>query len=135
MIADPAISVMEMLTVGLMAALGTAIGALLRFEISRRLIQRLGDVFPWATLGINLAGCLLAGLLFAFFGSSAGLAKVFFSIGVLGGFTTVSSFSLETVLMIQRGHWNSALVYAAASLVGGVAAAGLGIVLARIAGL
>jgi len=106
-------------------AAGTALGALARFEITRRWILRHGDVFPWSTLWINLGGAFLAGCVVARVGAMPEGLVHFLAAGVLGGFTTVSSFGLETVLMIERGRNRAALAYVGASLLGGVAAAGL----------
>lgn len=111
-------------------AAGCAIGAVARFEISRRIVQRFGDSFPWGTLWVNLTGCLLAGALLASLGASASPAWVaFLGAGILGGYTTVSSFSLETVLMFRRGHATGALAYVGASMFGCVVATGIGAVL------
>lgn len=110
-------------------AAGCAIGAVLRFEFSRRIVERLGDAFPWGTLAVNIGGCLLAGaLLVVADGAALPTWVAFLGAGVLGGFTTVSSFSLETVLMFRRGHAAGALAYVAASMFGCIAAAGLGAV-------
>jgi len=108
-------------------AAGCAIGAVLRFELSRRIVERVGDTFPWGTLVVNIGGCLMAGALMALVGAAASPAWVaFLGAGALGGLTTVSSFSLETVLMFRRGHSAGALAYVAASMFGCIAAAGLG---------
>lgn len=114
---------------------GCAIGAVLRFEISRRLIKRFGDAFPWGTLLVNLTGCFLAGgLLASIDGAASPVWVAFLSAGVLGGYTTVSSFSLEAALMFQRGHTAGALGYVAASMFGCVAAAASGFGLVILAG-
>ena len=106
---------------------GCAIGAVARFEISRRMVERFGDSFPWGTLVVNLTGCLLAGALLVSLDAAASPGWVaFLGAGILGGYTTVSSFSLETVLMFRRGHAAGALAYVAASMFGCIAAAGLG---------
>lgn len=109
---------------------GCAIGAVARFEVSRRIVQRFGDSFPWGTLVVNLTGCALAGALLVWLDAAASPAWLaFLGAGLLGGYTTVSSFSLETVLMFRRGHATGALVYAGASMFGCVVAAGLGALL------
>ncbi len=108
----------------LLAALGTALGALLRFEISRRLVARIGDVFPWATLLINLSGGFAAGVVLGLAPSPGWMA--FGLLGVLGGYTTVSSFSLECLLLVQRGRRGSAATYAILSPLGVPLAAALG---------
>lgn len=110
-------------------AAGCGIGAVVRFEISRRIVERFGDFFPWGTLWVNLTGCLLAGALLVSLDAAASPAWVaFLGVGILGGYTTVSSFSLETVLMFRRGHAAGALAYVAASIFGCIAAAALGAV-------
>ena len=106
---------------------GCAIGAVARFEVSRRIVQRVGDSFPWGTLVVNVTGCMSAGALLASPGASASPVWVaFLGAGILGGYTTVSSFGLETALMFRRGHASGALAYVGASMFGCVAATGLG---------
>ena len=115
------------------AAVGCGIGAVARFEISRRIVERVGDTFPWGTLWVNLSGCLMAGALLVSLDAAASPVWAgFVVIGLVGGYTTVSSFSLETLLLFQRGHSIGALVYAAASVFGCIAAAGLGAGLALL---
>lgn len=112
-------------------ATGCAVGAVARFEISRRIVERFGDAFPWGTLVVNLGGCLLAGVLLVVLDSAQASAwALLLTVGVLGGYTTVSSFSLETLLLFQRGHSTGAMAYMAASIFGCPAAAGLGMLLA-----
>ena len=108
-------------------AVGCAIGAVARFEVSRRIVLRFGDAFAWGTLAVNLSGCLLAGAALVLLDAAASpVWAAFVVIGVLGGYTTVSSFSLETVLMFRRGHAAGAMAYAGASMLGCIAVAGLG---------
>lgn len=115
-------------------AAGCAIGAVVRFEISRRIVERFGDAFPWGTLAVNLSGCLLAGILLAMLDSTQASAwGLLLTVGLLGGYTTVSSFSLETLLLFQRGHSTGALVYIAASMFGCIIAAAAGFGLALFA--
>ena len=113
-------------------AAGCVIGAVARFEISRRIVERLGDRFPWGTLIVNLSGCLLAGMVLALIGAVQDSPwTLLLTVGVVGGYTTMSSFSLETLLLFQRGYVTGALAYAAASLFGCIAAVGLGAWLTR----
>ncbi|MFO7762741.1 MAG: fluoride efflux transporter CrcB [Wenzhouxiangellaceae bacterium] len=106
---------------------GCAIGAVARFEISRRIVERFGDAFPWGTLWVNLSGCLLAGIALALLDSAqASTWGLLLTVGLLGGYTTVSSFSLETLLLFQRGHSTGALAYIAASVFGCIAMTGAG---------
>lgn len=113
---------------------GGALGAGARHLVGAALLARLGPGYPWWTLLINIVGGFLMGLLagiLARTGASEQL-RYFIGVGILGGFTTFSAFSLETWRMIETGQWGVALGYAAASVVGSVAALGLGIGLARI---
>lgn len=115
-------------------ATGCAIGAVARFEISRRIVERFGDAFPWGTLAVNLSGCLLAGILLAMLDSAQASAwGLLLTVGLLGGYTTMSSFSLETLLLFQRGHSTGALAYIAASMFGCIIAAMSGFGLALLA--
>ena len=91
--------------------------------------------WPWATLTVNVAGGLLMGLLtgwLAFRGGAQGEAlRLFVAVGVLGGFTTFSAFSLETALMIERRQFAMAGGYVALSVVLSVAALFVGLMVAR----
>jgi CrcB protein len=122
----------------LWVALGGSLGAALRFLIGEwaRQIPSLSS-FPWATLGINVTGSLLLGALAggALLGESASpQLRALLMIGVLGGFTTFSSFSLETVAMLQSGAWARAFLYTLASVALSVGAAAIGLTLARGSG-
>ncbi len=116
-------------------AAGGALGASLRFAIgewARR--TSVLDGFPWATLGINVTGSLLLGFIAggALLADSASpQLRAFLTIGVLGGFTTFSSFSIETVALMQSGAPMRAAVYAIVSVVAAVGAAALGVSLGR----
>lgn len=116
----------------LLVAAGGAIGALARYGIGR-LLPATG--WPWATLGVNVIGGLLMGLLtgwLAFRGAGQGEGlRLFAAVGVLGGFTTFSAFSLETALMIERRQFGMAGGYALASVVLSVVALFLGLMIAR----
>lgn len=118
-------------------AAGGAVGAALRYLVSEwaRQFPSLGG-FPWATLGINVTGSLLLGAVAggALLADSASpQLRAMLTIGVLGGFTTFSSFSLETVTLLQAGALPRAALYAVASLALSVGAAAVGITLARAA--
>lgn len=106
----------------LLVATGGAIGAMLRYALGLMLVKPT-SLFPWSTWWINLVGCALAGIFFAFSQKYPNLqqeARLFFMVGVLGGFTTFSSFGLETFQLLKHGHWMIALSYALSSLVLGV---------------
>ena len=122
-------------------ALGGAIGALLRYQSGRLITYWLGvaavTAFPWATLMVNVVGSLFMGVLAGFLarhGSGGEQWRLFIGVGVLGGFTTFSSFSLEMMLLIERGQAFEALTYALVSLLAGLTALYLGLIIMRIAG-
>ena len=87
-------------------ALGGALGATLRYLVGLGLEQRLGSGFPFGTLTVNLVGCLLIGLLAALFVDATEgreQLRLFLIVGCLGGFTTFSSFGLDTLRLLQDG--------------------------------
>ncbi len=107
----------------LLVMLGGAIGAGARHLAGVAGLRWLGPGFPWATLCVNLLGSLLMGLLAGWLVRAGGSeqARLFLAVGILGGFTTFSAFSLETFLMLERGETAVAAAYVAASVIGGVA--------------
>lgn len=109
-------------------ALGGALGAVLRYGISLWALRTFPESFPWGTLLINGAGCFLIGLLFPHV-TDAPTLRLFLLTGVLGGFTTFSTFGLEVVSLIMSHHLKAALAYVSLSLVGGIGltAAGWGV--------
>ncbi len=122
-------------------ALGGGTGALLRYQIGRAMTLWLGPntvtAFPWATLTCNVLGSLAMGLLAGFLARHGGAGehwRLFVGVGLLGGFTTFSSFSLEMMLLIERGQPALALSYAFISLMAGLTGLYLGLIAMRIAG-
>jgi len=112
-------------------ALGGALGALARHLLSLAVLSLAGAGFPWGTLAANVAGSFLIGLLARRADRGAGLAarprvRAFAQIGFCGGFTTLSAFSLETLLLVQAGTPRLAALYVAASPPLWLAAAALG---------
>lgn len=106
---------------------GGAVGSALRYLLGRFAGQMLpGALWPWGTFGANVIGGfamgLLAGTLLRFNTGAGEPLRLLLGVGVLGGFTTFSSFSLETVLMIERGQPGMALGYAVFSVVCAVGA-------------
>src|SRR4051812_4645095 len=107
----------------LIVMLGGALGAGARHLVGALTLARFGPGFPWATLGVNLAGGLLMGLLAGWLvrGGGSEATRLFFAVGLLGGFTTFSAFSLETFLMIERSQYGLAAFYVGTSVLGSVA--------------
>ena len=117
----------------LLVALGGGLGAASRFGVSLAVPVR-GDAWPVATFGINVAGSLAIGLLAGWLsmrGDAGEPWRLFFGVGVLGGFTTFSAFSLDTVTMIERGDWGVAVSYALVSVIGSVVALFAGLYIVR----
>lgn len=119
----------------LVAALGGALGALARWAIADALPHSPSG-WPWATLVVNVVGCLLIGVLLAvllaWYPHSAWL-RPFLAVGVLGGFTTYSTFAVDVVRLTGAGHEVLAVSYVLASVLGGVLAVVAGLVTARAA--
>jgi CrcB protein len=122
-------------------ALGGAIGALLRYQSGRLMTHWLGPnvvtAVPWATLTVNVVGSLVMGALAGFLarhGQGGEQWRLFVGVGLLGGFTTFSSFSLELMLLIERGQAFQALTYALVSVLAGLTALYIGLIIMRVAG-
>jgi len=101
----------------LAVALGGAGGALLRYGLSA--LIGMHHLFPWATLAINIAGSFAIGLFWGAFGTAEWFqqwGRLFLVVGVLGGFTTFSAFSLETLNLLQNGRVNAAGAYVLVSV-------------------
>jgi CrcB protein len=111
------------MTAFLLVMLGGAVGAGLRFGIGVWSIHSFGDSFPWGTLIVNLSGGFLMGLLAgAILRQGAGLpVHLLLGVGLLGGFTTFSAFSLEAALLVERGQVGAAALYALVSVIGSIA--------------
>ena len=119
----------------LLVAAGGAMGTVGRFLLSLMLRSGVSGAFPWATFGVNLAGCLLMGLLIGWLwrlppGTSEAV-RLFGGVGVLGGFTTFSAFSLELFQLIERRDMWPALTYAGGSLLGVLIAFAIGLCFLR----
>ena len=119
----------------LAVAIGAALGGLLRWFVGLWLNQRWAG-FPLGTLLVNCAGGLLIGAALAWFARAPNeLVRLLLVTGFLGGLTTFSSFSGESLLLLQRGEWPMAFAHSAAHLLGslGCAAAGFWIVRSALA--
>lgn len=111
----------------LLAALGGALGALARWGLAEALPSPGG--WPWATLLVNLTGCLLLGALLAVLATRSpepSWARPFLGAGVLGGYTTYSTFAVQVVDLVDGGALLLAAGYVLVSVVGGIAAVALG---------
>lgn len=120
----------------LIVAAGGALGAVARYGVgvwTQRLFP--AAQWPWATLTVNVVGGLLMGLLAGWLafrgGAHSESLRLFAAVGVLGGFTTFSAFSLEAALMIERRQLAMAGGYVAASVVLSIAALFIGLMVAR----
>ena len=98
-------------------ALGGALGSVGRYWLSGLIANLFGSTFPWGTIIVNITGCLFIG----FFNTATGTegrwlvspaARTFFMIGICGGYTTFSSFSLQTLNLVNDGEW----LYASANI-------------------
>jgi CrcB protein len=126
-------------------ALGGAIGAVARYQLGRGMTHWLGPqvvtAFPWATLAANIIGSMAMGLLAGWLARHGGESpfngeqmRLFLGVGLLGGFTTFSAFSLEMMLLVERGQAASAVTYAGVSVLAGLAALYIGLIVMRVAG-
>ena len=114
--------------------LGGAIGAGFRYHIGTVALRNLGPGFPFGTLLVNLLGGLLMGVLAGVIARTpieGEPLRLFLGVGVLGGFTTFSAFSLETFNMLSRGEYVMAGAYAVSSVAGSVLMLFLGLGLGR----
>ena len=109
----------------LVVLIGGGIGAVSRFGLSRFIAGLIGHRFPVGTLAVNLIGCFIAGLLFGVFDKVAisQNLRVLIFVGFLGGFTTFSAFSLETLTLLKNRDFSLALINILISNVGGLALA------------
>lgn len=123
------------LTATAIVALGGGIGAMLRYHAGRAVTTAAGPnmVFPWGTFLINVSGSLLMGILAGWLAREGGSEslRLLLGVGVLGGFTTFSAFSLETALLMQRGLYGMAGTYVLGSILAGIAGLFLGLSLMR----
>lgn len=115
--------------------LGSGLGGLARWWLSGLVADRVGETFPWGTLVVNVSGSLVIGLFATLTGTEGRwlappLLRQFFMLGVCGGYTTFSSFSLQTLNLAEDGQWFRAGANAVLSLVLCLVAVWLGHLLA-----
>lgn len=117
-----------------MVAGGGALGGMGRLAVGNAAARWRGTAFPWGTLAVNLSGALAMGLLAGLLGvpavGEAGPAWSFAAVGLLGGYTTVSSLSLQTLMLWRQGRRAATLGYGLGTLGAGLAALWLGASLA-----
>jgi CrcB protein len=93
--------------------LGGAVGTAARLGLSGLIVRLLGEAFPWGTLVVNVTGSFAIGFFFTVTGTGgrwlvSPLFRQFFMLGICGGYTTFSSFSLQTLLLAEKGQWHRA---------------------------
>ena len=121
--------------------IGGAAGAILRYQAGRMMTGWIGPVamgiFPWATLAVNAVGSVLMGFLAGWLvrqgSAESEQLRLLLGVGLLGGFTTFSAFSLEMVMLIERGQYGFAALYAILSFALGVSGLMFGLAIMRIA--
>jgi CrcB protein len=117
-------------------ALGAAMGGVLRYVVGQIFLQRFGPGFPYGTLFINVSGSFLIGVIAELALTRAigvtPLTRMFIATGILGGYTTFSTFSLDGVTLLEQG-WLTPSIYAAMSVILGMLGAGVGMTCVRLA--
>lgn len=125
------------MTQAILVTIGGAVGSLLRYYVGLWALRAIGPNFPWGTLAVNVIGCFVIGVFAEMiarrFGDSVELRLLLIT-GFLGGFTTFSAFSLDAIILYERGQATVAIVYVLASVVASLAAvvAGLSVVRALV---
>lgn len=116
----------------LMVAAGGALGAVARYGLGHAVFKLTGPGFPLGVIAVNVIGSFLMGA-FVVLAAERSLTHLspFIMVGLLGGFTTFSAFSLETMRFIEQGAWSQAALYVGLSVVLSVGALFLGLVAAR----
>lgn len=115
----------------ILVAIGSALGGSLRFWLSGLIANRFGQTFPWGTLVINITGSFVIGFFATLTGATGTLFvaapwRTFFMVGICGGYTTFSSFSLQTLSLAQGGEWRAAVLNILMSVVFSLAGVWLG---------
>lgn len=119
----------------LFVGIGGAFGAMARHGVGLFAMRNLGVGFPYGTIIVNIAGSFLMGLLIAWLsrriGGSSNELRLFLATGFLGGFTTFSAFSLDTITLYERGDFGQAAIYVTISVVVSILALLAGLWLVR----
>ena len=115
-------------------AVGAAAGGVSRYYLSLAVQQRLGADFPWGTLLVNVTGSLLLGFLMRYALATPSFSaemRLLLTTGFCGGYTTFSTFSYETVMLLEDGRYERAGAYVAGSLIVAMVATAFGFILAQ----
>ncbi len=118
----------------LWVGLGGFAGANARYVVIRAVADRAGAAFPYGTLVVNLVGSLLAGIVVTLLAErlvANPMWRQLVVIGFLGGFTTFSAYSVETIALVKDGRWGAGLAYVVTSNALGLALCGAGVALTR----
>lgn len=123
-------NLVTLFSTGLLGLAG-AVGALARYLLGRLITERGRGIFPWATLLINVSGAFLIGLLFGLTGQKVISAQIqlIAATGFLGGYTTFSTMSWESVQLLKSGNTRLSVLYLAGNFIPGLLAAALGLAL------
>jgi CrcB protein len=114
---------------------GGFIGSIARYLSQQAVTKYYGETFPFGTLIVNIAGCLIIGVLFGFIEKGKLLlpeTRLFLTTGFCGGFTTFSAFSIENIIMLNKGEFFYVLIYVALSVILGLGATYLGMVAVKV---
>ncbi len=113
---------------------GSFLGGILRYALTQFVQEKYASAFPYGTFLVNMIGCFLIGLVFGLTdrGSLNPEWKLFLATGLIGGFTTFSAFSNETIELLRSGHFGSAALYIAGSLIAGLAVTFLGMSIMKL---
>ncbi|WFU07919.1 fluoride efflux transporter CrcB [Rhizobium sp. CB3090] len=121
----------------LIVFLGAGLGGAFRLGVNQAALRLFGLGFPFGTVAVNIVGSLVMGLLTEYFVLRSGLSqelRLFLTTGVLGGFTTFSTFSLDTIALWERGQWATSLIYVALSVFLSLGALVAGLMIIRLLG-
>jgi CrcB protein len=119
----------------ILIALAGLVGTLLRYWLSGAVSNRYGEAFPWGTIAVNVIGCLVTGVVFCLTEEGSLVSptvRAVILIGLLGGFTTISAYGLQTYTLLRDGEFGLALLNVGASNVLGLSMIWVGYVLGRV---
>lgn len=116
----------------LFVGVGSCLGGVIRYLLTQLIQIKTAATFPFGTLVVNIVGCFLIGLVFGLSEKiSSQEVRILLTTGLLGGFTTFSSFSYETIALLRNGQWGFAFAYVLASVILGLLATFLSILIFR----